>query len=81
MHALGTRLDLLNQIKTGFSSLDSLSQMNKPNLILYGEVLIDNKKNTFILFTRPTYVSHAERFSFSLMYKQQTFFFFLLCET
>ena len=74
MHALGTRLDLLNKIKTGFSSLDSLSQMNKPNLLLYGEVLIDNKKNTFILFTRPTYVSHAERFSFSFLFFFSSFF-------
>ena len=60
------RIDLINSVKYIFEGFDSLSDISKKDLLLYGDPRFDINKSKFILQATLFYVKSTERFSGSL---------------
>ena len=60
------RIDLINSVKYTFEGFDSLSDISKKDLLLYGDPRFDINKSKFILQATLFYVKSTERFSGSL---------------
>ena len=60
------RIDLINSVKYIFEGFDSLSDIAKKDLLLYGDPRFDINKNKFILEATLSYIKSAEKFTGSL---------------
>ena len=55
----------MNRVKPAFDNFASLSDNDK-EILIYGELCLDNNKNKFILEATLNYLKNSERFSGSL---------------
>ena len=60
------RIDLINSVKYIFEGFDSLSDIAKKDVLLYGDPRFDINKSKFILEATLFYIKSTERFSGSL---------------
>ena len=65
-HYTSFRIDLVSKVTSVYPSFVTLNDINKVNLLLYGDSSLDNKNNTFLLSATITYIKETERFLFSL---------------
>ena len=60
------RENLMNSVKSVYNNFESLSDNTKKYILLYGDPLLDQNQNKFILEATITYIKVSERFSESL---------------
>ena len=60
------RINLINSVKSVFYNFDSLSDNEKRDTLLYGDLRFDTNKNKLILESTITYILNTDRFSGSL---------------
>ena len=50
------RIDYMNSVKSGYDNLESLSDENKKDILLYGDSRLDRIKNKSIIEATLTYI-------------------------
>ena len=60
------REDLVNSVKSVYNNFESLSDNAKKDVLLYGDLFLDQNKNKLILEATINYIKISERFSESL---------------
>ena len=56
----------MNSVKSVYDNVESLSDKDKKDMLLYGDSRLDRIKNKFILEATLTYIENPERFCGSL---------------
>ena len=62
-HSNHIRIDLMNSVKSVYDNVESLSDKDKKDILLYGDSRLDRIKNKFILEATLTYIKNSERLS------------------
>ena len=65
-HFTHHRIDLMNSVNSVIHNFESLSDLDKKAILLYGDPGLDNNKNKLILEATINYIKVSERFSGSL---------------
>ena len=65
-HFTPLRINLMNSVNSVLYNFESLSDINKKEILLYGDPWLDNNKNRIIVEATLNYIKVSERFSGSL---------------
>ena len=65
-HFTHHRIDLMNSVNSVIHNFESLSDLDKKAILLYGDPGLDNNKNNLILEVTINYIKVSERFTGSL---------------
>ena len=60
------RINLMNSVNSALDDFESFSDIDKKDILLYGDPRLDNNKNKIILEATLNYIKVSERFSGSL---------------
>ena len=60
------REDLMNSVKSVYNNFESLSDNAKKDVLLYGDLFLDQNKNKLILEATINYIKISKRYSESL---------------
>ena len=65
-HFTPLRINLMNSVNSVLYNFESLSDIDKKEIVLYGDPRLDNNKNRIIVEATLNYIKVSERFSSSL---------------